>query len=189
MSNIQIGTSKQAFLSATGAGTEADPYILAVSSSGGASVGAGFTIPATLTVTNGAYTIADVVGGLITLADAVSANGKRSIINTITLGGVVAIPYELWFLNADIAAGTIADNGAFAIAAADEAKVLGVVPISAIDYNAAQSSFNFATIRGIGLQVKAGASATSIYAYLKATVTTSPGTATLYLNVSGEWID
>ena len=150
--------------------------------------GTGFSIANTLTVTNGAYSISDVVGGLITLANAVSANGKSAIINTITLGGVAAIPYELWFLNADIATPRT-DNGVFDIVAADEDKILGVVPIAAIDYNSAQSAFNFATIRGIGLQVKAGASATSIYAYLKATATTSPATTTLYLKVSGEWID
>lgn len=152
------------------------------------SLSGGFSIPTTLSVTNGAYSIGDVVGGFITLANAVSSNGKSSIINTITLGGVSAIPYELWILNANIAT-PIIDNDPFNIVAADEDKILGIVPISAIDYSSAQSSFNFATIRGVGLQVKAGASTTSIYAYLKATATTSPGTSTLYLKVSGEWID
>jgi len=150
--------------------------------------GTGFSIPVTLTVTSGAYSVADVVGGLITLANAVSANGKRSIINTITLAGVVAIPYELWFFNADIAT-PAADNAAFALAAADGLKFLGARPIATADYMAAQSAFNNATVPGVGLEIQAAAGTTSIYAYLKATAVTSPSTTTIYLNVAGEFID
>jgi hypothetical protein len=148
--------------------------------------GQGFSIPVTLTVTNGAYSIGDVVGGLITLPNIVSANGKRSIIYTITLAGVVAIPYELWFFNADIATPRT-DNAVFGLAAADGAKFLGAVPILASDYLAAQTAFNNATLSKVGLTIQGVT--TSIYAYLKATEVTSPGTTTLYLNVAGEFID
>jgi len=148
----------------------------------------GLSVTVTLTVTNGAYTVADVVGGLITFANAVSANGKHAIVNSVKLAGVVAIPYELWFFNANIAT-PCADNAVFGLAAGDGAIFLGVVPISAADYNAAQTAFNNATVRGVGLEVKANVATTSIYAYLKATAVTSPATTTLYLTVDFEYVD
>jgi len=146
----------------------------------------GFSIPVTLTVTNGAYSIGDVVGGLITLPNIVSAAGKRAIITTIALAGVVAIPYELWFFTADIATPP-ADNAAFALAAADGLKYIGTVPIQSGDYYAAQNSFNNATVKSGGLLVQG--TTTSIYAYLKALAVTSPGTTTLYLKVKGLMLD
>lgn len=146
------------------------------------------TCAATLTVTNGAYSVADVVGGLITFTNAVSAVGKSAVLNSVTLAGVVAIPYELWLFSADIATPR-ADNAVFGLAAADGALFLGMVPILASDYGAAQTSFNNATVRGIGLQVKAGAATRNIYGYLKATATTSPGTTTLYMTASFEQLD
>jgi hypothetical protein len=150
--------------------------------------GRGFSVPVTLTVTNGVYTIGDVVGGLITLPGVASANGKHALINSITLSGVVAIAYELWFLSADIAT-PAADNAPFTLVAADELLVRGIQPISSADYFAAASAFNVASLRGVGLEVQTGVATTSLYAYLKATAVTSPGTTTLYLRVSGEQID
>ncbi|MBU2051196.1 MAG: hypothetical protein KKH61_19785 [Gammaproteobacteria bacterium] len=149
--------------------------------------GTGFNIPVTLTVTNGAYSVADVVGGLITFANACSAAGKSAIINSLTLAGVVAIPYELWLFPGELSAGTIADNAAFAISATDAANCKGVIPISAADYNTAQSAFNVATVRGVGLQFSC--TATTLYGYLKAVAVTSPGTTTLTITLIGEMID
>jgi hypothetical protein len=145
------------------------------------------SIKVTLTVTNGAYSIADVVGGLITLPNMVGNYGRSAVINSIKLAGVVAIPYELWFFNADIAT-PAADNAAMALATADKAKFLGAVPILATDYLTAQSAHNFATIRQIGLQLQAAAGSQTIYAYLKATAVTSPGTTTLVLTVDFEYL-
>ena len=147
-----------------------------------------FSIPITLTVTNDVYTVGDVVGGLITLPAAVRAVGGISRIDTITLAGVSALAYELWFFNADIAT-PAADNAAFTLVAADELKCLGSVPIPAANYTAAASAFNVATVYPVSLLVKAAAASTSIYAYLKATAVTTPGTTTLYLNVKGRYLD
>ena len=146
------------------------------------------SIQVTLTVTNGAYSIADVVGGLITLPNMAGNKGRGAVINSIKLAGVVAIPYELWFFNADIAT-PAADNAAFTIVAADEAKILGVISIMAADYYAAQSAFNVACLRQVGLAVQAAAGSTTIYAYLKATAATSPGTTELHLTVDFEYLD
>jgi hypothetical protein len=148
--------------------------------------GTGFSIPVTLTVTNGAYSIADVVGGLITFAGASSAAGKRSVIHTITLAGVAALAYELWFFASDITT-TALDNAAFTLVAADVAQCKGVIPIATTDYYAPQSSFNVATLRGVAFEYSC--TATTLYAYLKATATTTPGTTTLTLTIKGEFID
>ena len=208
MANLAVidGLSVTKYIKGTGAGSDGDPFIsdqtATVSGTVTANLSAtdnavldaiaakstGISVTTTLTVTNGAYSVADVVGGLITMASVVSANGKSCILNSLTLAGVNAIPYELWFFNADIATPR-ADNAVFGLAAADGAICLGVVPIAAIDYYAAQTSFNNACVRGIGLQMKAGAATTSLYAYLKATAVTSPGTTTLYLTCNFEQLD
>jgi hypothetical protein len=137
-------------------------------------------------VTNGAYSIGDVVGGLITFANAASAAGKRSVIHTITLSGVAAIPYELWFFASDIAT-PAADNAAFALVAADAAMCKGWIPIVVTDYATAQTAFSVATLRSVGFEFTC--TATTLYAYLKATTVTSPGTATLTLTIKGDFID
>jgi hypothetical protein len=140
------------------------------------------SIQSTLTVTNGAYTIGDAVGGLITFTDAVREKGGNALIPSIKLAGVVAIAYDLWFMNANLAT-PAADNAAFTLVVADEPKILGVVPITAADYKAGPAAFNVATVRNVCLAVKAAATVQNIYAYLVATAVTSPGTTTIYLTV------
>jgi hypothetical protein len=151
-----------------------------------ATKGVGFSIPVTLTVTNGVYTIGDVVGGLITFANAVSAAGKRSIIHTIVLSGVAALDYELWFFDSNITT-PAADNAVFALVAADVAMCKGVIPIGSWDYKAPASAFNVATLRGLAFEYSCAV--TTLYAYLKAVTVTSPGTTTLTLTIKGEYID
>lgn len=148
--------------------------------------GRGFNIPVTLTVTNGAYSIGDVVGGLITFPSAASGAGKRSKIHTITLGGVAALEYNLWLFSADLVT-PLADNAAFAIVAADVPKVEAIVPIVAADYKPAQSAFNVATKFPVGLEIFTVA--TSLYAYMYAIAVTSPGTTVLTLTIRGEFLD
>ena len=147
------------------------------------------SIQKTLTVTNGAYTIGDAVGGLITFTDLTSYFAKwasnSALVVSLKLAGVVAIPYDLWFMNANLAT-PAADNAAFTLVVADEPKVLGVVPIAATDYKAGPAAFNVATVRNIGLDIQPAAGATAIYAYLVATEVTSPGTTTIYLTLDFE---
>jgi hypothetical protein len=149
--------------------------------------GVGFEISVPLTVTNGAYSIGDVVGGLITLPGAVSAAGKHGYILGVTLAGVAALAYHLWFVNADLAAGTVADNAPFAPAAGDLAKVQGIYPIAVADYAAPQSAFNVTSPDA--KLIAFSCVGTTLYAYLVADATTTPGTTTLILTVKGEWVD
>lgn len=145
----------------------------------------GKSVAVALTVTNGAYSAGDVVGGLITFPNAVSGNGKHSYLVSVKLFGVVALPLDLWLFNADIVT-PAADNAPFALAAADGPKFLGNVQIAT--YLAAQNSFNAAT-ETPGIQVKAADGTTSIYGYLKHTTTTSPGTITMTIVADFVYID
>ena len=147
-----------------------------------------FSIPVTLTVTNGAYTDKDVVGGLITLPGMFSAVNRRSRIDSVVLGGVVPIVYHLWLLTADIAT-PAADNAAFTLVAADLTLCKGVVDLWSNVWRKAASAFYTVTVDGVGLDVVAGAATTSGYAYLVTDAVTNPGTTELELTVSGEWLD
>ena len=120
------------------------------------------------------------VGGLITFEPKDQAS-RSFFIPSIKLSGVVAIPYSLRFLNADIATPAL-DNAAYALVAADALKVLGSIPIAASDYVAdSTAGFNDATVRNCGLLIET--TSNKFYAYLVATAVTSPGTTTIYLKV------
>lgn len=144
--------------------------------------GGGVSIGVPLPVTNGTYSTGDVAGGLITLPGAVRNAGGRAVVNSVKLAGATVVSYELWLLAAP---GTpIADNAPLTV---DASQVLGVVPITAADYNQT-GAVAVATVRGVGLQVQA-ANGTALYGYLRATTPTSPATGTLYLTVDVEWVD
>lgn len=178
---VKDSTDTTQYIGAEGAGTIGDPFILKR-----AGTTRGINIPVALTVTSGVYTIGDVVGGLITLAGATRVSGGRSKVTSVTLNGVAALAYNLVFLNADIAT-PAADNAPFTLVAGDMTKVLGHVPIVAGDYKAAASAFNMGCVKNVGLQVSA--TATTLYAYLIATATTTPGTTSLRLSVGLEYLD
>jgi hypothetical protein len=146
----------------------------------------GFSRDITLTVTNGAYTIGDVVGGLITIPGVTRIPGGTSLVHTVVLRGVAAVTYNLWFLTGDIAT-PAADNAPFTIVAADLPLIRGVVPI--YNYKSPLGSFNVATEPQIGLILRTGLEKTTLYAYMKALEVTSPGTTTLYLTVAGDYLD
>lgn len=151
--------------------------------------GNGLSITATLTVTNGAYTAQDVVGGAISIPNAVRANGKEAVLNSVVLAGMTsAIGFEWWVLNSDLAT-PVADNGAFAMVAADYPKVVGVVSLGAGEqYQAGAGGVYVGSYGAIGKQMKAATGTRTLTAYLKHTTTTNPGTTTLYLTCGYEYI-
>ena len=140
------------------------------------------SIQATLTVVDQAYTIGDAAGGLITFSNAVRENGGYALIQSVKFAAVAALAYDLFFMNADLAT-PAADNAAFTVVVADQPKMLGSIPIAAADYKKGPAAFNVATIRNVGLIVKAAATTKSIYAYLVANAVTQPGSIVHYLTV------
>jgi hypothetical protein len=148
----------------------------------------GFSIPVTLTVTNGVYSIGDVVGGLITLSNIVSGNGKSCILTDVVITSVATLAYNLLFRSEELAGGTIADNGAYAEAAADGANNLPGIAITTDLYLPTGTGFNRATVR-TGVVLKAGVATASIFAYMTALATTTPGTNTIYMRFEGFMLD
>jgi hypothetical protein len=151
--------------------------------------GTGFSVRVDFTVDAGAYTIGDALAAMGTFAGMASGAGKHAIINTITLAAndaLPALPLTLWILNADLATG-IAKNAAFVIVAADGPKVMGIIGIAAGDYFPSQTSWNIATLRGVGLEITTVA--TSVYVYLVCGAATAPVATHVYLTLTGEFID
>ena len=173
------GTTK--YVAGTGAGTNVDPFIPQHQR-----VSWGNVVPLVLTVSNGVYSINDVVGGLLTFPNAVRVAGGKSQVVSCVLNGVAALAYNLFFLNADLATPVI-DNGIFTNVVADMPKMLGNLSIAAADYKPAAAGFNMAAVKNVRLMVQA--TVTTIYAYLVAVAVTSPGTTRLDLSVGFEYMD
>ena len=136
-----------------------------------------------LTVTNGVYVIGDAVGGLLTfpLTEVIFGNKRSNVfIASLKLAGVAAVPYELWLLSANLAT-PVVDADPLVMVVADMPKVLGVIDILVTDYRAPLAAFNLATVSKIGILAQLATN--NLYAYLKATAVTSPGTTRLDLTL------
>lgn len=81
------------------------------------------------TVTAGAYSAGQSVGGKITLTGLGNAGAITGIV--FRDKAKQAATYELWIFNADPTNATITDNAAFAVHATDLAKVIDIIPIPA----------------------------------------------------------
>ena len=115
-----------------------------------------FNASVALTITAGAYSANDVVGGLLSFAVA-DTNGASGIIRGLRLtdGDNEKAACKLWLFSS--APSTIADNAAFAPSVADLQKCLGYLTIAAADYTTVNSnalavvdelSFDFSTANG-----------------------------------------
>jgi hypothetical protein len=115
------------------------------------------TCDVTPTVTAGAYTAADAVGGLLTFANAVRADGSSGWadansgeIRSVTLidkaVANTSTTYELWLFDTTFT--PIADNDAWAISDAIALTCVGVIPLT--DVRASTANLVY-TARGTGL--------------------------------------
>lgn len=82
-----------------------------------------------LVTTAGAYVTNDCVGGKITLPNAVRNAGDGLMFRSIGIGILSAVTpnFDLFFFDADPSASTLTDKTAFAVAAADVPKIIGIV--------------------------------------------------------------
>lgn len=109
----------------------------------------------TPTVTVGAYSAGNVVGGLLTFAPLVRRDGGSGILNTATLrdkagqGGT----YDLFLF--DAAPTTQTDKTAVALTAADLAKCIGVLTFAAVKLGAA-STMGVSSLNSANLSIKVG---------------------------------
>lgn len=89
--------------------------------------GAGITISQTPTVTAGAYSAGDAVGGLLTFANAARASGDGGVIKDVLIldNAGQDVELELWLFNDTITA--MADNAAWAPSEADLRKLVAII--------------------------------------------------------------
>lgn len=127
-------------------------------------------ISPSLTITAGAYSANDVVGGEITLTNAARVSGGSGVITDIVVldddNEKAALTIVLY--DSDPAANT-ADNGAFAWGSGDLARCIGKVNVAGADYETMGGNA-VAHKTGLGIGFKASGSA-NLYMYLIATGT------------------
>lgn len=147
----------------------------------------GVTVSATPTVTAGAYSAEDAVGGEMTFAAAVRATGGHGKLNTVILKDKAFVKnvLELWLFSATIT--EAADNAAFDISDADLANCVGVVPIAAANYYIGNDN-QVAIVQLTNFQFTCAA--TSLFGQLKCTGTpTYASTSDLTVTLEIEYLD
>jgi len=149
--------------------------------------GGGINITQTPTITAGAYSAKDAVGGLLTFANAVRVSGGSAVLNTVIIkdNDDEKAGLELWLFNADPT--VVADNAAMDFTDANMLKCVGIVPISTSDYYSLADN-GAACVRGIGLQFQCAV--TSLFGQLKCTGTpTYTATSDLSVIIAVEYLD
>ena len=125
----------------------------------------------TPTITAGAYSANEVVGGIQTLTGALRISAGTAILQSVTVRDLAAqnAVLQIFFFNANPATGTYTDNGAFDLDDTDSGLCIGKVIVNASDYTSLADN-SIATITGCGLPLKA-TTGTSLYAIIRTTGT------------------
>jgi hypothetical protein len=135
-------------------------------------------VSVTPTITAGAYTALDIVGGVQTIAAASRVSGEPTILQSIVINDLSAATqaFTIWFFNANPSNGTYTDNIALDIHDTDLAMAIGHVKITSSDYASATDN-SVACKVPIGLPLKPAA--TSLFAIAQCT-----GTAPTYVSTA-----
>lgn len=123
-------------------------------------------ITQTPTITAGAYTAKDAVGGKLTFAGV----GNKGLINSLVISDKTTQAAELVLVLFDQDFTPTADNAPFDPSDADLANCGGFIRVIASDYQAFADN-GVATLTGIGLPYKLAAAGTSLYGQLMCTGT------------------
>lgn len=135
-------------------------------------------VSVTPTITAGAYTALDIVGGIQTIAAASRVSGEPAILQSIVITDLAALTqaFTIWFFNANPSNGTYTDNIALDIHDTDMGMCIGHVKITSSDYASAADN-SVACKVPIGLPLKPAA--TSIFAIAQCT-----GTGPTYISTA-----
>lgn len=171
------------------AGERGEREVMASLGSGTTSDGSQFALPTlaggytgqispAVTVSTSIYAAGDVVGGKLTLANVVRATGGTAVLQSLFLQDLSnqKPALEILIFNADPAAGTYTDNGAFAVNTTDAAKLIRRIPVATTDW-VTLGTMAIADISPGGKVLKA-ASGTSLYALIIVGGTSTPTFAT-----------
>jgi hypothetical protein len=110
----------------------------------------------TITVsTTPAYTAGDLVGGKLDLSMALGKGNYSAELQGLVVveKGIQKSALDIVFFNANPSATSFTDNTAFAVAAADVAKVIGIVSVAQADYISISTTLSVATIKKSSLRM------------------------------------
>jgi hypothetical protein len=113
------------------------------------------TVTTALTVSTAIYAAKESIGGKITIANAVRAAGKTSILHSLMLmdrSGQKPTGYIIVF-NTDPTAATITDNAAFD-SSTNDANICAIIPITTSDWVTPGVTKAYANIRNIGALIE-----------------------------------
>jgi hypothetical protein len=129
--------------------------------------GAVVVVRPAITVTAGAYSANDVVGGELTLTGAMRVTSGSGVLQSLVIHDAAAQnkQYDLYIFDSAPGA-ALADNDAFAWTAGDEDKLLTVIRVAASDWFTAAGD-GFCVLRNLGAAVK-GNGGTALYLYIVA---------------------
>lgn len=118
------------------------------------------------------YAANDIVGGLLTLTNAVRSSGSTALLESICIFDEdnEKAALEIVFFNANPTASTTADQGGLTVHAGDVTKVIGRVTIAAADYVTVATGKAIAQVSGLARLMKASGSA-NLYCVVLATGT------------------
>lgn len=134
-------------------------------------------ITPTVTCTAGAYSAGDVIGGRLTLTNAMRITSGTGILQNIILTTADGETPELWIPFFDSAtASSIADNAAFAWGSGDHAKFLGAVHVETADWQTRGSDGVYDS--GPLARIVAANGSRNLYAYIMAVGTPTFGATT-----------
>lgn len=158
------------YLKGTGAGSEADPFIMSTATT---SIAAGSSViglvgssdnavTVTPTLDTNAYASGDLLFDSTEVAGAVRANGGHCVLHSATILDKAdqGVAFTVVIANAATDFGTL--NSAPDPDDTEAATVIGKFSVSTADYIDLGAS-KFATVPNIGIGLKAGASTTSVY--------------------------
>lgn len=114
------------------------------------------SIAPTLAVDTAAYLANDVVGGKLTITNAMRISGGTGILTGVTLVDLAnqKAAFDIFLFNADPSAGTYTDNGAISWNDTDLGKCISRIEVLASDYKSVGSKA-VASLRNLGEVVKA----------------------------------
>lgn len=148
-----------------------------------------FDVAATPTVTAGAYSAGDIVGGLMTFSVAKALDVPVKLTSVlVTLKAAVTPSMRLIIFNADPSSTTTTDNAAYSLNAADAFKVRCTIPINALGgYVIDHGTPNTYEIGNLDKVIKPAAGSLNLYALLiDDTGVTLASTSDLQVVLSGE---
>lgn len=130
---------------------------------------AAFDVTVTPTVTNGAYSAGDIVGGLMTFSNVAPAVDAGFVLARVQVAfkANITSSMRLILFSADPTSTTKTDNAAYSLAAGDAFKVTATLPINSLGgYRSSHGTPATYSLFGLNIAIKPASGTRDIYALL-----------------------